>query len=181
MSEGVLWNASVEYKEITRPLLAIESLYVPITRYFSSIHLRPFHIHRDTFFKLSDMHMFKLSDMHMFLRCYLSKEENEDLYFKESEKASNRDWVSIQEHHLECSEDWTSIDTKDLYKSFDLDSVDSLWRVLLAHCPSETNKYKYVIVFICVHTICDGQSIIDFIVNQFIPLINEPKLIKKTC
>ena len=42
---------------------------------------------------------------HMFLRCYLSKGENEDLYFKESEKASNRDWLSIQEHHLECSED----------------------------------------------------------------------------
>ncbi|XP_065670052.1 uncharacterized protein LOC105847626 isoform X2 [Hydra vulgaris] len=113
---------------------------------------------------------YKLSKLHKLLRCCLIKDSNGDLLFHEMNYKYD-DWMLFTMHDVTTEVDWLTITTSLLSVRFDAEK-GPMWRVIWMKFPNKNDiQYKYVLVFVAMHLICDARSVFDLLTNQFMPLL----------
>lgn len=103
--------------------------------------------------------------------CVKSDINNNTPCFKpiSDQQLEKRDWMRIDEISLDDEEAWEREIPKFMAEKFDYEN-GPLWRVVWAKI--ENSENKYILFFICSHTIIDGKSGFNLICNQIIPLLN---------
>lgn len=82
-------------------------------------------------------------------------------------------WMQIDEISLDDEESWEDEIPKFMEEKFDYEN-GPLWRVVWGTIENCEEK-KYILFFICSHSIIDGISGFNLICNQIIPLLNGEK------